>query len=104
MTLDEYQNKTTPFRLSSYTPEACVFGLLSEGGEVAGVFQKLIRGDFPIPEASARLYKELGDVMWHVAQIAQDNGWLLSDIAQANIDKLQSRQLRNAILGEGDNR
>jgi NTP pyrophosphatase (non-canonical NTP hydrolase) len=104
MQLDEYQEKTSPFRLGTYSAEACVMGLLSEAGEVAGVFQKLIRGDFPINEAGARLHKELGDILWHVAQIAYDNGWKLSDIAQTNLDKLESRKIRNVILGSGDDR
>lgn len=104
MNIDDYQEKTGSTRLSSYSNEACVFGLLSEAGEVAAVFQKLIRGDFPIPEAGARLHKELGDILWHVAQVAFDNGWKLSDIAQTNLDKLESRKIRNMILGSGDNR
>lgn len=79
-------------------------GLLSEAGEVAGVFQKLIRGDFPPDVAATKLHKELGDVLWHVAQICVDNGWDLSDVAKANLDKLESRKIRNVIIGAGDER
>lgn len=104
MDLDEYQQKTGTTRLDSYNAEACVMGLLSEAGEIAGVFQKLIRGDYSLQEAAARLEKELGDVLWHVAEIAKDNNWKLSDIAKVNLDKLESRQLRKVLLGHGDNR
>jgi NTP pyrophosphatase (non-canonical NTP hydrolase) len=99
---NEYQKQALEYRLPSYSAEACVFGLIAETGEVAEVFQKLIRGDFPINEASARLHKELGDVLWHVAQVAFDNGWELEEIADANLEKLASRKLRGQIMGEGD--
>lgn len=79
-------------------------GLLAETGEVAAVFQKLIRGDFPPDVAMTKLFKELGDVLFHIAEIASDNNWTLQDVAQGNIDKLESRQIRGKILGAGDDR
>lgn len=102
--IDAYQDKIKDFRLSSYSPEAAVMGLLAEAGEVAAVFQKLMRGDYDLDVAVTKLHKELGDVLWHVAAIASDNGWELSDVLGENIDKLESRKLRNTILGSGDNR
>lgn len=103
--IDVYAEKIEKdFRLPSYGSEAAVMGLLSEAGEVAGVFQKLLRGDYGPDQAGALLAKELGDIMWHVAAIANDNGWKLSDILQTNVDKLESRKLRNQIMGSGDNR
>ncbi len=104
MNFNEYQKATASFRLPTYTPEACVMGLLSEGGEVAGVFQKLIRGDFEIDIAVTKLRKELGDVLFHIAEIASDNGWSLEEIAEDNIEKLTSRKFRNTIIGSGDDR
>lgn len=104
MLLDDYQNKAGEFQLPSAPPEERVFGILEEVGEVAGVFKKLLRGDYPPEEAMARLHKELGDVLWYLSRIAADNNWKLSDIAQSNIDKLESRKLRNVIMGSGDTR
>jgi NTP pyrophosphatase (non-canonical NTP hydrolase) len=104
MNFNEYQKATASFRLPTYTPEACVMGLLSEGGEVAGVFQKLIRGDFEIDIAVTKLRKELGDVLFHISEIASDNGWSLEEIAEDNIEKLTSRKFRNTIIGSGDDR
>ena len=104
MNLEEYQKGAAKYRLASYIPEAAVFGLCAEAGEVAAVFQKMIRGDYPVPEAMARLHKELGDILWHIAAIADDNDWTLEDIAKENLDKLESRKLRNMIMGNGDNR
>jgi NTP pyrophosphatase (non-canonical NTP hydrolase) len=48
--------------------------------------------------------KELGDVLWSVAQIAHRFGWSLEEVAQLNLDKLADRAKRNVIIGEGDNR
>lgn len=103
-TLSDYQQAALEFRLKSYTPEAAVMGLLSEAGEVAGVFQKLIRGDFTPDIAMSKLAKELGDVLWHIAAVCDDNNWTLEDIAGDNVEKLRSRFLRQTILGSGDDR
>lgn len=103
-TFNEYQAATAKYRLDTYTPEACAMGFLSEAGEVAGVFQKMIRGDYPPDVAMTKLYKELGDVLWHLSEICTDNGWSLAEIASDNIDKLESRQIRGKIIGAGDER
>lgn len=79
-------------------------GLLEEAGEVAAIFKRLLRGDYGPDVAATKLHKELGDILWYVSQIAGDNDWTLEDIANTNIDKLESRKLRNTIMGEGDNR
>jgi NTP pyrophosphatase (non-canonical NTP hydrolase) len=102
--MNTYQEEIKQFRVDSYTPEACVLGLLAESGEVAAVFQKMIRGDFHPDIAATKLHKELGDVLWHIAAIASDNNWTLEDIARENIEKLKSRQMRSMILGAGDDR
>lgn len=104
MTLNEYQKKTGVFRLGTYNEQAAVMGLLAEAGEVAAVFQKMIRGDYSPDVAATKLHKELGDLMWHISEVASDNGWELSTIAEENIDKLESRRIRGKILGAGDDR
>jgi NTP pyrophosphatase (non-canonical NTP hydrolase) len=103
-TLNSYQAQASVFRVPNSPNEERVMGLLEEVGEIAGVFKRLLRGDYVPQQAEAALYKELGDVLWYLSQIAEDNGWKLSDIAQANLDKLEARRLRNTILGSGDNR
>ena len=104
MNLNEYQESALTTRLPSYGPEAAVLGLFSEAGEVAGVFQKMIRGDFGLEETLDRLKKELGDVLWHIAAVAKDNNWELGDIAALNLSKLADRQLRQVLTGDGDAR
>ncbi len=65
-----------------------LFGLASEVGEIHGLYQKEYQGHEEEPE---HLKKELGDLMWFVAEYATANGWSLDDIAQMNIDKLKKR-------------
>lgn len=101
---DDYQDKAASFRVTNSPPEERVLGLLEEAGEVAGIFKRLCRGDYNEDVAVTKLHKELGDVLWYLSQIAADNGWKLSEVASANIEKLESRQLRNVILGSGDTR
>ena len=48
--------------------------------------------------------KELRDVLWYVAMIAEYLGVSLAEVAEVNIEKLESRWKRNKIHGEGDNR
>lgn len=104
LSLNQYQSKAADFRIPTAPPEERVMGLLEEAGEVAAIFKRLLRGDYGPDVAATKLHKELGDILWYVSQIAGDNDWTLEDIANTNIDKLESRKLRNAIMGEGDNR
>ncbi len=104
MTLDEYQEKAGKYQVKTAPPEERVMGLLEEAGEVAGIFKRMLRGDYSPEEAGDKLMKELGDVMWYLSRIAADNCVKLSEIAAANLDKLESRSIRNQILGKGDNR
>ena len=104
MKLNEYQDKAGEFQVTNVPPEERVLGLLEEAGEVAGLFKRLLRGDYSPDVVATKLHKELGDVMWYVSRIAADNGWTLQSIAESNIEKLESRKLRNLIIGEGDSR
>jgi NTP pyrophosphatase (non-canonical NTP hydrolase) len=48
--------------------------------------------------------KELGDVLWYVAQLSTELELDLDEIAQQNLDKLLSRQRRGVLAGSGDER
>lgn len=82
-------------------------GLTGEAGEVAGKVKKLIRGDtgFEINENSKiEIGKEVGDVLWYVANTAKELEIPMSKIADDNLKKLLSRKERGVLKGSGDNR
>lgn len=64
-------------------------GLAGESGELLDLFKKWIFHSKPLDEDHAK--KELGDVLWYVAEIAYSLGWNLDDIMAMNIDKLKAR-------------
>ena len=81
-------------------------GLAEESGEVAGKFAKAVRdcGGEISDERRTEIIKELGDVMWFVAELSTILDVSLEDVMQKNIDKLTSRRNRGVIHGSGDNR
>jgi NTP pyrophosphatase (non-canonical NTP hydrolase) len=83
-----------------------VLGLVGESGEVAEKFKKWVR-DLDSDESRidrAAVAKELGDVLWYVAVLADYLDLSLDDIATANLAKLASRSERGVLGGSGDNR
>ncbi len=83
-------------------------GLAGEAGEVAEKIKKQLRdkgGVQSLTEADIdALKKELGDVLWYIAVLADDLGLELDAIATANLEKLTSRKARGKLGGSGDNR
>lgn len=112
MTLDEYQDSARSTAL--YPAHARVIypalKLAGESGEVAEKLGKLIRDDgYRVGEALTdaqrdALGKELGDVLWYVANLAADLGLTLEKVAEGNLAKLASRKERGVIGGSGDDR
>ena len=86
--------------------EYVALGLVGEAGEIANKVKKVIRdnGGEVTPEQSALIASEIGDVLWYMAALSRELGLDLGAIAQANIQKLNDRQLRGVIGGSGDNR
>ena len=104
MNFDEYQKTSFDFALSSAKNSQYLFaGLAGEAGELCSLYAKSVR-DGLSDTFTDNVKKELGDVLWFVAVIAHYHGLSLQDVAQANVDKLQSRKERNVISGSGDNR
>lgn len=65
-----------------------VFGLTAEAGEIAGLFQKAYQGH-ALDREHAK--KELGDVMWMVAELCTAMNFELEDVMRTNIEKLKAR-------------
>ena len=81
-------------------------GLGGESGEVLEKIKKIIRDDKGKinEEKKEDLKKELGDVLWYVAALANEFKFNLDEIAEKNLIKLKSREKRNLLHGSGDNR
>jgi NTP pyrophosphatase (non-canonical NTP hydrolase) len=106
--LSDYQRLSR--RTAEYPREAWLaypaLGLAGEAGEVAEHAKKAIRDDGGAidPERRAAMAKELGDVLWYVAQLASELELSLEQIAEENLQKLLSRQRRGVLSGSGDDR
>lgn len=100
-TFAAYQEDAAEFAIYK-DPMYPVLGLAEEAGEVCGKFAKAVRVGAEVDRAD--IAKELGDVLWNVAMIANELGLDLDAIAAGNIDKLRVRKKNNTIAGSGDNR
>ena len=92
MNLNEYQKlaaRTINDRLTCEdVEEHALHGLVSELGELHGLYQKVFQGH-EFDENHAK--KELGDLLWFIAEYCTAHGWNLDEIAQTNINKLRER-------------
>ena len=92
MNLNEYQEKASrtinqknnDIELQRHA----LFGLASEVGELHGLYQKIYQGH---GLNLIHVKKELGDILWFIAEFCTASGWKLDDIAKLNIEKLKAR-------------
>jgi NTP pyrophosphatase (non-canonical NTP hydrolase) len=116
MELNDYQQaaKTTakyPHKNRISYPISMIAG---EAGELVGRYAKILRGDYggedPMviieadPALKAYFIKELGDILWGIALLADELGVSLDKVARINLEKLRSRAERGVIKGSGDER
>jgi len=120
LTLKKYQKQAMTTCMPTSENFSYMFlNLVGEVGEFASKVAKHIRkgnayisgnsnlyfNDFPeLSENEKELMKEAGDILWQLSGLCTVMGWSLEDVAQMNLDKLKSRQKRNVIDGNGDNR
>ena len=110
MDFDEYQSKAGETAIfPDEMPDSvdtgtvyCALGLVGEAGEVAEKVKKAVREDDP--EYLEDLEAEIGDVLWYLSQLAEQLEIDFGDVADRNIAKLQDRQERDVLTGEGDDR
>lgn len=109
MELDEYQRgalRTAAPRDKKNELLHLVLGLAGESGEIAEKFKKWVR-DLDSDESRidrADIARELGDVLWYVAVLADYLDLSLDGIATANLAKLADRRRRGVLGGSGDGR
>lgn len=82
----------------------CALGLNGEAGEVADKLKKIQRDKGCVFQGNDReeIKLELGDCLWYLAVFAAEMGLTLEAVAEANIEKLKSRQARGKLGGSGD--
>lgn len=92
MTGNEYQklaSRTINKDLTDYhVLDHALHGMSGEVGEIHALYQKIYQGH-SFEEDHAK--KEVGDLLWFIAEYCTAYGWELDEIMQMNIDKLRSR-------------
>lgn len=113
MNFSEYQKESRATAQYDNMGDEFVYptlGLVGEVGEVAEKIKKLMRNhnvnrpSEMTEEQKGELKKELGDVLWYLAQISTECGFDLEEVAQSNINKLRDRMERGVLKSQGDNR
>ena len=109
MELNHYQTESRKTAL--YPSVGCnaiypTLGLVGEAGEVADKVKKILRDKKGVfdKESKVAIKLELGDVLWYIAQLSSELGYELEDVANTNLEKLNSRKIRGKIQGSGDDR
>ena len=92
VTLNEYQvlaQRTMNLGLGfEETSRHALHGMAAEVGEIHGLFQKFYQGHEMDAE---HVKKEVGDLMWFIAEFCTVYGWDMGEIARMNIEKLKAR-------------
>lgn len=92
MDLNEYQKLAArtinPNLLPMMREMHALHGMVGEIGEIHSIYQKIYQGhEF----SDEHMKKELGDLMWFIAEYCTVRCWNLNDICEVNIKKLEAR-------------
>lgn len=111
MTGNEYQLLAARTINNDLTPEDKLehakCGMVSEIGELFAIYQKVYQGHNDDYNDIHKM-KELGDLLWFIAEYCTAKKWTLEEVMQANIDKLVERypegfsEYRSLNRKEGD--
>ena len=105
--LHKVHRESVPSEIVSMTCMYPVLALAEEAGEVAGKVAKFIRKSqqgADVEQLKQDIKKELGDALFQISETARQFGFTLSEIAVANVDKLDDREARGVLIGVGDDR
>lgn len=107
MNFNEYQKRARKTAVYPKIGKNYIYpalGLGGESGEVLEKIKKLIRDKNGKVDAEFLMLveKEMGDMLWYIANLAAEFKIPLDKIATNNIKKLSDRQKRNKLHGSGD--
>lgn len=92
MTGNEYQALAARTIDTNLTPKQmkahALHGMVGEIGELHSIYQKIYQRH---PDDEEHRKKEVGDLLWFIAEYCTANNWNLEDVMQLNIDKLIAR-------------
>ena len=93
MDFKEYQalaaRTSSPDRAARDRLINAALGLAGEGGEVIELVKKHLHHGHELPRE--KLAREIGDVLWYIAELCSATGLELGAVAEGNIDKLRAR-------------
>ena len=108
MKMNKYQKEAmrTALNIAKKDVWYSALGLAGEAGEVIEQIKKFYRDDDGIMtvKRKQKLIRELGDVLWYLACMAEIWGLNFEDIAKENLAKLAIRFENNSIKGDGSDR
>lgn len=87
MTIEEYIEAARAFVNENADMSYYGLGVAAEGGEVAQAVQK----DIWVRPSRDKIREEAGDLMWYLMMLLRWYDLELSEVLQANIDKLRAR-------------
>lgn len=109
MTLQEFSDACHV--TNNYSDEAInggilITGITEEAGEVAGQYKRKVRDDGNkwTQERVKKTVLEIMDTMWYCVEQLRAFGYSPDKAAEELFAKLNSRQVRNCINGEGSDR
>lgn len=92
MTGNEYQifaARTINKKLSTHQVEQhALHGMVGEIGEIHSIYQKKYQGHKVEEE---HIKKELGDLLWFIAEFCTSYRWSMEEVMEMNIEKLKNR-------------
>ena len=104
MNFNKYQEKAWETVRGYASINRFIHAINAEAGELAGAYDKFLRGDYDENALDQRLIYEMGDILWSLAALCTAMGIDMEQVATLNVDKLASRAERGVIQGDGDDR
>jgi len=109
MTFDEYQKRARETAIYPDLGNNFIYptlGVSGEAGELAEKIKKVLRHKSGIVDDTTKesIKKEMGDLLWYLANLGIELGIELDDVATTNLEKLSSRKKRENLHGSGDDR